>query len=52
MSDGVKASLVLKERKPDYYRLLTTSGFIFEDVISHKSHDPQFYITRSSPVIK
>jgi len=52
MSDAVKAANILKERNPEYYHALTTTEFVYEDLVAHETHSPQFFLTKSTPVIK
>ena len=51
MSDAIKAAMVLRERHPQYFKILSTQQTQQEDVISHTDQQ-QFYMAKMSQIIK
>ena len=50
MSDGIKAAMVLRERHPEYFKILSTTKVQQQDVISHTDQQ-QFYMATMAPTI-
>jgi len=48
--DGIKAANVLREKHPEYYKILTETNNRADGVIAYKDR-PQFYHTNSCPII-
>ena len=51
MTDAIKAARILREKNPDYYKILSTVNVQHEDVIAHRDQQ-QYFMAGFGPVIR